>query len=75
MADASFERLLDDIRGDLIRAVTPPARCDGCLYWCPVETLTVVQLRVYRFRYCPGCERQRMHHPEEVQIQEGRAHV
>jgi hypothetical protein len=74
MADPAFELLLEQIKGDLIRAAMP-ARCEGCGYWRPVGTLTVVQLRGHRFRYCPACERQRMHHPEEVVIQERRAHV
>ena len=74
MADPAFERLLAEIKADAIRAVTP-TRCDGCGYPRPAESLTVVLLRGHRYRWCPGCDRQRMHHPEEVGIQEGRIHV
>ncbi len=64
MADAAFERLPADIK-----AVTP-TRCDGCGYWRPLESLTVVLLRGHRFRWCAGCNRDRVHHPEEIVTQE-----
>jgi len=72
MAAAAFSRLLEEIKADAIRAVTPAprvgphARCDGCGYWRPAESLTVVSIRGHRFAWCPGCERQRHHHPDET---------
>jgi hypothetical protein len=41
-------------------------QCDGCGYWQPVESVTVVSLRGQQFRWCPVCDHQRMKHPEET---------
>jgi quercetin dioxygenase-like cupin family protein len=73
VADAAFERLLAEIRASAIAAVTPPpTRCDGCLYWRPAASITVVSIRGHRFQFCPGCEHARWHHPDEITIHEAR---
>ncbi len=69
-ADPASTHLLEEIKADVIRAVRSPARCEGCGYWRPVETLTVVLLGGHHYRWCPGCNRDRVHHPEEIVTQE-----
>jgi hypothetical protein len=68
----TLAEVLEAIKADAIRAVTPLARCDGCGYWRPAASVTVVSIRGHRFAWCPGCNGQRQPHPEEIVVREGR---